>query len=338
MSFIHGGQLERIKQSYPDQTLPWIDLSTGISPFAYPVDISMQAHFEELPQQYTQMTQAAKAYYGSDKTIVTPGSMWAIQTIPLIRRTLMPTDARPVLLPKQGFNEHAKAWRSWGFNVEVYDALPSVEQLKNVQACVVINPNNPTGCLCDRQQLQSVHETLVRHDAWLIIDEAFLDINPEMSLANHANKKGLLVLKSFGKYFGLPGIRAGALIADDDVQDCAQRLLNQWSIHSAAQAIVTKAWVDSKWQVNANRNIKECSNRLKELLSRLGFKVKGTYFFQTFMTVQAVELYQYLLRQGIYVRLLDDEMGIRIGLPKHEYHWQRLEKALSLFFKCEVTT
>ncbi len=130
----------------------------------------------------------------------------------------------------------------------------------------------------------------------------------------------------------------GALIADNDVQDCTQRLLNQWSIHSAAQAIVTKAWGDRPWQVNANRNIKECSNRLKELLNRLGLQVKGTHFYQTFMTDQAVELYQYLLRQGIYVRLLDDETGIRIGLPRHECHWQRLEKALRQFSKCEVTT
>lgn len=331
MSFQHGGQLDRIKQEYPDQVLPWIDLSTGISPFSYPAAINLESSLQSLPQQHAQMTRAACEYYGAKNTLVVPGSMWAIQTLPLIRSQLVKDDRRPVLIPKQGFNEHAKAWQNWGFKIEYYADKPTDGQLGRAQVCVVINPNNPTGHLFDKALLELMHEILLLNDAWLIVDEAFLDLTPELSLADAENKKGLLVLKSFGKYFGLPGLRVGALIADLDITAFSQRLLNEWTISSVAQNLVTNAWRDRPWQVIASRNINACSQRLKVLLSKLGLITRGTSFFQTLTTPQARELYGYLLIQGIYVRLLDDESGVRMGLPQQEWHWQRLEQALAQF-------
>ena len=332
MSFQHGGQLERIKKAYAHQSLPWVDLSTGISPFSYPVDDNIETCLQNLPQQYTQMTQAACDYYGTDDALLIPGSMWAIQTLPLIRSQLLNDDARPVLIPKQGFNEHIKAWQSWGFNIEYYDDAPTDEQLSRAQVCVVINPNNPTGYTFEKTSLQRMHKTLLAQSAWLIVDEAFLDLTPEISMSGVKDKGGLIVLKSFGKYFGLPGLRVGALISPPDITQYAQRFLNEWTINSAAQKIASRAWLDKSWQLTATQNIKASSERLCTLLSRLGFVTNGTYFFQTLVVEQASELYEYLLQQGIYVRLLDDESGIRIGLPKYDEHWQRLEKAL-----CECT-
>ena len=334
MSFQHGGQLEKIKQDYPDQALPWIDLSTGINPFSYPVTPNAESncHYmmasQSLPQHHDQLTEAAASYYGTDKLLVTPGSMWGIQNLPLMRRLLFPNDARPVLLPKQGFNEHKKAWLAWGFEIEFYEDQPTLTQLSSVQACIVINPNNPTGHLFDPSILRDMHATLINDNACLIIDEAFLDVTPEFSMACENNMQGLIILKSFGKFFGLPGLRVGALIAQSDILELANKLLNPWSIPSLAQQVAIDAWTDKAWQKMCTKNINACGNKLKELLLELAYDSQGTDFFQTHYSDDAKALYDFLLTKGIYTRLLDDESGLRFGLPKSESQWIRLENAL----------
>ena len=331
MTFIHGGQLEKIKQQYPKQTLPWVDLSTGISPFSYPIQAKEKTCAVSLPQHHQALKHAAAHYYGSEHLVITPGSMWGIQTLPLIRRLRHSDDTRPVLLPKQGFNEHKKAWLNWGFKVETYDKQPSPSQLVSAQVCIVINPNNPTGQIFQPTQLTKFYQALSINNGDLIVDEAFLDVHPELSMAAETDKPNLIILKSFGKYFGLPGLRVGALIAHPSVLDIANRLLNEWSISSVAQATAIDAWLDIRWHALHNRKLKTAGERLQALLAKVGIVTQGTVFFQTHYCSHAKSLYEYLLNQAIYVRLLDDESGVRIALPKRESEWTRLETALLAF-------
>ena len=338
--FHHGGQLDRIKQGYPDQQLPWVDLSTGISPFSYPIDVDVQSSYQCLPQGHKKLIAAASSFYGVDNGLPIPGSMWAIQHLPLIRKvnpnTNTVNDIRPVLLPRVGFNEHAKAWSAWGFNIEYYENMPSTDQLERVQACIVINPNNPTGVHYQKQDLLKVHKKLSDNNAWLIVDEAFMDLTPEHSCIKESWQQDLIVLRSFGKYFGLPGIRLGSLMASEAVIADAKKLLNEWSINSAAQQVATTAYLDTEWQYEINKRIKVNSARLKKLLESLNMISQGSDFFQTHISSNAESMCQHLLRLGVYVRLLDDQSGIRIGLPREEDHWSRLEAALKSYIKLNI--
>lgn len=333
MIFQHGGQLDRIKKEYPKQTLPWVDLSTGINPFAYPVanaiERQLQTSLQSLPQKQTQMTNAAAAYYRSENILVIPGSMWAIQILPLIRRQCRADDPRPVLIPRDGFTEHAKAWREWGYITDCYDGSPSLNQLKNCQACVVINPNNPTGYMNEKSALEAMHQILHDNGAWLVVDEAFLDLSPELSLSSVKDKADLVILKSFGKFFGLPGLRVGAVISDNEINRYLNKLLNPWSINSTTQEIVTEAWLDEIWQASVKIKIQTMAKRLKDVLKSVGIKTSGTDFYQTLLIKDAGVLYEYLLSQGIYVRLLDNNHGVRFGLPKSESDCNRLKNALA---------
>ena len=335
--FKHGGQLERIKQENPNQAREWIDLSTGISPYSYPVvnDAASDAFCDvrSLPQQHELLERTACDYYSVDKLSVTPGSMWSIQNLPMMRKLHYADDSRPVLIPRQGFNEHQKAWQSWGFDIELYNDCPTEHQLKAVQACVVINPNNPTGHMLEPKNLLGIQKVLSKNKAWLVVDEAFIDSTANLSVvsANKYSVDNLIILKSLGKYFGLPGLRVGALIAPSYILDTTKLLLNEWSISNTAQATAIKAWADTQWQINANDKLQASGERLHELLDELGYKTQGTHFFQTHYSRHANKLYDFLLMQGIYVRLLDDESGVRFGLPAHEEHWYRLETALIEF-------
>lgn len=339
MSFQHGGQLEKIKNNYTEQFLPWVDLSTGVSPFAYPVvDNSegpspWQCSAQSLPQYHDKLKDAAVSYYGTDKIAVIPGSMWGIQNIPLIRRLLFPNDARPVLLPRQGFNEHKKAWLAWGYDIAFYECKPTQAQLLSAQVCVVINPNNPTGQIYNPATLRAMLVTLNNGHGFLVIDEAFLDLAPELSMATEANKPNLIVLKSFGKFFGLPGLRLGALIAQPDLLSLTNKLLNEWSIPSMVQGVALRAWMDKRWQQTSKENITDSGNRLKSLLLKCAYATQGTNLFQTYYSDDAQSLYDFLLSKGIYTRLLDDESGLRFGLPKSDSEWSRLESALFEFKK-----
>ena len=336
MTFQHGGQLERIKKENPDQLLPWVDLSTGISPLSYPVESGVMDSFTELPQCSEALKKAAMEYYGSRGLLLTPGSMWSIQNLPLLRRLLCSNDQRPVLIPKQGFNEHKKAWLSWGYQIEQYDDIPNSHQLRASQVCVVINPNNPTGKLLEPETLLSMHRELSKHNAWLLVDEAFMDMTPENSLVANAPIEHLIILKSFGKFFGLPGLRLGALIGPEDVLKSASKLLNDWSINSAAQKIAMSAWQDQTFHYQAKFYINGGYERLSSMLNKLGYQTQGTKLFQTYYCADAQFLYRHLLEYGIYVRLLDDKSGIRFALPKEQTHWERLEQVLSLYERAGI--
>ena len=337
--FKHGGQLERIKKQNPKQTLEWIDLSTGISPYSYPMVEDASNSVSSLPQQHEVLEQAACDYYGVAQLLVTPGSMWSIQNLPMMRKLHYANDSRPVLIPGQGFNEHQKAWQSWGFDIELYDSCPTERQLRAAQACVVINPNNPTGHMLEPKKLLEMLNVLSKAQAWLVVDEAFIDSTENLSVSRVSLRSvdNLIVLKSFGKYFGLPGLRVGALIAPSQILATSKRLLNEWSISSAAQSIAIRAWKDTQWQLGANEKLRVSGNRLHDLLNKLGYKTQGTHFFQTHYSPHACALYIFLLAQGIYIRLLDDESGVRFGLPRHENHWQRIERALSNFKSVDLT-
>jgi cobalamin biosynthetic protein CobC len=330
--FNHGGKLEEIKSAYPRQKLDWIDLSTGISPFSYPTD-DKSIDLKGLPQHQESLMQAACQYYKTQNLTVIPGSMWAIQMLPVLRR-LKVTDVRPVLLPKQGFNEHQKSWRAQGYKIEVYNEVPTDQQLNHAQACVVINPNNPTGRLTEATVLKDMLKILTSNGAWLIIDEAFIDpyqiLNlDKYSMSNRVADENLIVLRSFGKFFGLAGLRLGVILANKVIQNNISSLLNNWSINNSAQAIGIKAWLDDSWQSKNNKKLALAGERLRLLFITLNYTTVGTVFFQTLYIKNAKELYESLLSKGIYTRLLDNENGIRFGLPSTELHWQRLKQVLT---------
>ncbi|MBS7676289.1 aminotransferase class I/II-fold pyridoxal phosphate-dependent enzyme, partial [Vibrio cholerae] len=84
--------------------------------------------------------------------------------------------------------------------------------LDSLDVLVVVNPNNPTGLSLSPQRLLDWHSRLAQRGGWLVVDEAFIDVTPDLSLASHADQVGLIVLRSFGKFFGLAGVRLGFVL------------------------------------------------------------------------------------------------------------------------------
>ncbi|MDX2369818.1 MAG: aminotransferase class I/II-fold pyridoxal phosphate-dependent enzyme, partial [Colwellia sp.] len=233
---------------------------------------------------------------------------------------------------------HALAWQTAGFTLCWYqDTLPTLTEVEENSVLVVINPNNPTGQLYNQLTLISYQEKLATCGGLLVIDEAFIDvIKPSQSMTNAINNyKNTLILRSFGKFFGLAGIRIGFLIGEETWLAKFSENLGPWQVNGPAQFIAQKALADNNWQDKQQQNLKALSGRLRAILAEnLPFEfiktISGTDLFQTVYFKENVDVESYyvaLCQQGVYVRLTDDKQALRFGLAKQE-QLQRLAHAL----------
>jgi cobalamin biosynthetic protein CobC len=329
MTLTHGGQLNEIAEFYQIPKEQWLDLSTGISPISYPIPEIPQNIWQQLPQINEGLLTAATNYYGTKNISVTSGSQAVIARLPslYLQDTKKVASKIEVWLPKVGYKEHERAWRDAGFTIKHYQHLPTHTELKRHAIVVVINPNNPTGELHKQQVLKELLNTVEYLAGWLIIDEAFMDIiRPTQSLMHLTANKHLFVLRSFGKFFGLAGIRIGFLSAHQCWLYKLEQLASPWEVNGPAQFIAEQALSNHTWQFAQLQKLMELSKNLEKLLtdtflcaidknSAQSIKVVGCGLFKTLVHPHAAELYQSFCRQGLYVRLCDEKDALRFGIP-----------------------
>ena len=331
----HGGQLHVYAEHYQIPTDEWLELSTGINPNGYPVPQFHENVLRDLPNDNDGLTAIAGHYYGCENVLMVPGSSWAIQQLPFALDHLYPK-IKTVLLPRIGYKEHEKAWSVLPRNVVFYDDVPTDTQLESCDVCVLINPNNPSTHLVSAEGVVKIARQLQKQSAWLIVAEAFVDSRPHTSVI-HDRGENVIVLRSLGKFFGLAGLRVGAIIANDKVLQVSKQMLSPWALNNPARFIAKKALQDKQWIEYTQADIKKQSQTLlatceQSLLKHLKIPVtiNHTDFFVTFFLdskMESLTLHHCLCKQGIYTRLLDNQKGIRIGLPNNNREtWQHLER------------
>ncbi len=215
----HGGRLRRAAQAYTIPLAHWLDLSTGVSPFAWPVPAIPEHVWQRLPEDDDDLADCAAAYYGAPQVLPVAGSQAAIQALPLLRAP----SRVGVLTP--GYAEHAQAWQRAGHQVVPMSAAQLLHAGETLDVAVLIHPNNPCADRFDPDKLLQLHARLASRGGWLVIDEAFMDATPQHSVCGYTQRPGLVVLRSVGKFFGMAGARAGFVCADRAMLDaCA----NAW--------------------------------------------------------------------------------------------------------------
>ena len=320
----HGGKLRLAAKRYDIPLHQWMDLSTGINPNGWQGELPPMSAWARLPEDDDGLVEAAMTYYGVENLLPVAGSQAAIQTLPKLRQ-----NSRVAILAPS-YNEHAHAWQRAGHDVE----LVAVEQLhhgvESVDVMVLVNPNNPTGATFDQATLLQWHQTLVKRQGWLIVDEAFMDSTPEQSLAKETNREGFIVLRSIGKFFGLAGARVGFVLAQHALLNALQEELGPWTVTGPSRWLVTQALNDEAWQADMRLQLKQQSERLHLLLQQYDLTPSGgSTLFQTIAMPYASDVHEQLAQQGILTRLFVDASLIRFGLPKDEKQWLRLTEALA---------
>lgn len=321
----HGGDLDAARRSFPGAPEPWIDLSTGINPVAYPCPPLDASAFRRLPSaaDLSELRAvAARAYGVADPSAVVaaPGTQILIETLPRLRGPSRVAVLGPT------YAEHAAAWRRAGHSVAMVEAL---DRLDEADVAVVVNPNNPDGRVVPVPALLETAERLSARGGLLVVDEAFADLETLDCLGPHL-RPGLAVLRSFGKTYGLAGIRLGFALADPALAARIAEALGPWAVSGPALAIGRAALGDADWRREAAAARGDDAARLDRLILRAGGTiVGGTRLFRTSSFADAPGLYRRLGEAGIYVRrFAEAPTRLRFGLPADKTEWCRLSRIL----------
>jgi cobalamin biosynthetic protein CobC len=326
----HGGDLGVARRLFPDAPKPFVDLSTGINPNPYPLPALPAELFARLPDAAatTRLAAAAAISYGAPSgahVVPAPGTQILL---PLVAGLVRPGRAA-ILSPT--YNEHARAARLVGHSVVEARELADFD---DADLAIITNPNSPDGRLIDREMLLTLAAKLRARGGVLVVDEAFMDVGPPgFSLAGDVDRGNLVVLRSFGKFFGLAGTRLGFALLDQPLAVRLAAMLGPWAVSGPALAIGAAALADAAWIEVTRHRLVEASARLDGILIGAGLGIPGgTALFRLVRTPAAPALFHHLGRAGILVRNFpDNATWLRFGLPAGEEAWQRLQIAMDAF-------
>lgn len=327
---LHGGDLDGARAAFPAAPGPWVDLSTGINPWPYPLPPVPSDAWTRLPGRAEEeaLRAAAAACYGApsaELVAAASGSQALIQLLP----RLLPPGRVAVVEPT--YAEHARCWALAGHEVRSVEGADILAQDVLAQdVLIVVNPNNPDGRILPPGRLLELAQAQAARGGWLVVDEAFADMEPERSVARFAGRPGLVVLRSFGKFFGLAGLRLGIALAPAKLAAGLRDAIGPWAVSGPGLSIATAAFADGEWIARTRGMLDDAMARLHRLLSGAGLTViGGTALFCLVEDPRAPDLYRALGEAGILVRRFERRPDwLRFGLPGPEESWQRLSVAL----------
>lgn len=310
----HGGALDAAVARWGGVRADWLDLSTGINPMPWPVPALARAAWAQLPDSAAQqaLIGVARQFWNvpqGAQVVVAPGVSAIIARLPAV------LEGARVHIPAPTYSEHAAAFAAHGWQV---DSTPTAPQ-GPVQARVVVHPNNPTGHLWEWQDLRGVP---------VVVDESFCDVAPEKSLVAHAGAQAI-ILKSFGKFWGLAGLRLGFAIMGASHAHRLCQLLGPWPVSGPALAIATRALSDSTWAEQTRHRLRRAALRLDRLMTRQRVRlIGGCDLFRLYETEDARAWQERLAQHYILCRIFRDSPRLlRLGLPPPG-RWQQLQAAL----------
>ena len=317
----HGGGLDDAIARYGGNRDSWLDLSTGINPVPYAVGEVAPGSWQALPDRRAtdDLIDAARSFWSVPEGAVivqAPGASAIIARLPY----MTPQGGR-AHVPGPTYNEHEAALVAsgrWTVSADDPDADLRIH----------VHPNNPDGRFADPMAF--------RRADLIVIDESFCDVCPAKSLVKHASRPGVIILKSFGKFWGLAGLRLGfaighpdTLLAPDGRRNLAE-LLGPWPVPGPALAVGARALRDVDWAAKTRLRLASDAIRLDALLSAAGAEVVGgTDLFRLYDVPSASEWRERLARHQIWSRIFPySQSWLRLGLPAPD-RWQQIEEALA---------
>ncbi|SEW38506.1 L-threonine O-3-phosphate decarboxylase [Cognatiyoonia koreensis] len=304
----HGGGLDAAIAQFGGSRADWLDLSTGINPVPYPMPTLTADAWTALPDAngLKLLIDRARRFWNvpdDAEIIAAPGASSIIAQLPRLKAP------GKVAIPGPTYNEHGAAFRAAGWTLDD----------NGMDALVAVHPNNPDGHLWDATVVQA---------PFTIIDESFCDVVPDATLIHHAARKGTVVLKSFGKFWGLAGLRLGFAIGDPDILAQLGETLGPWQVSGPASQIGAEALADLAWSDETRQRLAADARQLDTLLLKQGAHlVGGTDLFRLYEVDNAKAAQQQLARHHVWSRIFPyADNWLRLGLP-HPDRWGQLEAA-----------
>jgi len=307
----HGGGLDAARERWGGSRDSWLDLSTGINPVPYTMPHILMDDWARLPDKAAQngLLKAARSFWkvpDGAAILAAPGASALIARIPSL------LDQGTVQIETPTYNEHAAAFTAQGWQLGT--------EAPNAQ--VVVHPNNPTGRLWSVDDLTA---------PFAVIDESFCDVTPDWSMIRLADQPGRIVLKSFGKFWGLAGVRLGFAIGVPELIARLADLTGPWAVSGPALTIGTSALLETGWALETRERLRKDSARLDQMMQMAGANLSGgTSLFRLYEVDDAAKWQNHLARSHIWTRIFPySKTYLRLGLPA-PHRWDQVEHALRM--------
>lgn len=323
----HGGALDAAVARYGGERAEWLDLSTGINPVPPEVPELAPEAWRRLPEARDEaaLLEAARIAYGAPRqagVVAAPGTQALIAALP----GLFPPTRVAIVEPTYG--EHRAAFAALGHEVIGVRSPAAIPE--DFSIAVVVNPNNPDGRRFPQDMLLALADRLGAGGGLLVVDEAFMDPEPDESLAGETGRRGLFVYRSFGKTYGLAGLRLGFALCEPDFGERLARRLGPWAVSGPAIAIGRALLGNEAGRDQLASEVRARGLRLRETLVKAGLPIVGaTALFATVRADNAMVLHEALCRRRILTRPFAYEPNwLRFGQPAGEAELRRLSEAL----------
>lgn len=321
---VHGGRLSDAQRAFPGTEMPWLDLSTGINPEPWPGTNTLTFDWERLPDEAAlhALEAAAAACFGarSQQVLALPGTEFGLRGLASLA---LPAPFRHVW---PGYRTHAEALpRSEAIAFET-----AAKQAARGGTIMLANPSNPDGRLVPPADLLALAHRLAEAGGWLVIDEAFVDAHSGHSIVPLLDgTEPVIVTRSFGKFFGLAGVRLGFAVGPTETIARWRDALGNWPLSAAAIGIGSAAYADGEWIAATRSALFDRAAAMDRVLRRHGLEPIGACPQFRLMECDAAELFERLARAGILTRPFDyNPRWLRLGVPAQPDDLDRLDRAL----------
>jgi len=329
----HGGRLGAARALYSQAPQPWIDLSTGINPKSYPAPRARGVTLNRLPDvgELSRLEAVAAGAFGvgdPQRVVATGGTEPALRLLPYVLGQKLALVAGPT------YGSHCDGWARAGVPSRVVADSELESSITDRTALIIVNPNNPDGRIVGRERLRQLHDSVVARGGVLVVDEAFAEVTPEASVADIAGTAAapwLVVLRSFGKFYGLAGLRLGFVVGAPEVVARIRGVIGDWPVSVDALAAGLAAYADRGWADRMRAQLVTTARRLDGLLGRHGFQVVGGTALYRLVRAEDVPVrFEKLAAAGILTRPFQHDAALlRFGLPGTAEAWRRLGEAVA---------
>ncbi len=345
---IHGGKVFAFARSQGCEPSDVLDFSASINPLglspmaktAIMENLSDIVHYPDPVCSNLREILAKRHCLKPAQLLIGNGSTELIHLIP---RAL---NLKKILITAPSFSEYENAAKLAGseidwmplskdhvFRVDVRVLVDRINDNQNngIDAVFLCNPNNPTGHLLSKDEIISILKAAFHLGVLVILDEAFIDFTDAPSFMDEVSWYiNLIVVRSFTKFYAMPGLRLGYLAANASVVSQIAHIMPPWSVNHFAPLAVIAALNDVDYRKKSHALVKAERRYLSEALSKLpGLRIHPTsanYLLlelsdrqlNAFVLAERLEAFHVLIRNCASFRGLNERyFRIAVKLP-HE--------------------
>jgi len=288
---LHGGNVYKAARERKVSVDRIIDFSASINPLGFPATgrrairsaLKQIVHYPD-PDCW-KLRQELAQQCGVDPEMILVGN-GSTELIHLLPRVLA---IKSALIIGPTFEEYARALMNAGSSVQYVHARreegfrpPLKEILRQLSAerskcdaLYLCNPNNPTGQVMGRKAVRQLAEAVDQQQGWLIVDEAFIDYSQTQSVVTMpSDHPRMMVLRSLTKFYAMPGLRIGYLVAASKVVDRLKDRQPPWSVNSLVQEVSCAVLQDHAYATQSRTFMEnERSRFVRRLRSLPGLRV-----------------------------------------------------------------